>query len=383
MKKFLVGLTLIASCVLFGSSFPVMAGMEGEGSLVTVKVANSELEFDQPPIIVEGRTLVPFRAIFEALGANVEWNAENREVIGTRGDNIIKMSIDNPVIEINGERVTLDVPAQIVNSRTMVPIRAISDGLDETVKWNPNTKTVEITTSFLEKGDISSITVNPNWLEEAGIRAAKGTMEGDAVTFATQAFNYDPVTGEITYLDVTSINSSIDSLVTGDEAKNIAVNQGIIDTDKLESKVYDTFGGFEWVAIDAIVVNIEGDYDYGTTWNNTYNDADIDLRAIDNKFDDVLYGDAATFEKYRLLYNNEYYNIVYSKKNMFSEEDGRMHTTSVFCFPKGYDNMLFIHTGTFEGKNSAKDIAAILAEKVPANFANDKGLVLMPLKEEE
>lgn len=111
---------------------------------IRVYLDNSEINFDQQPIIVNGRTLVPVRAIFEAMGGVVGWDAENSTVVAERDGVVIKMPIDSNVFYRNDEAVTLDTPAQIVNSRTLVPARAVSESFGAEVSWNDSERAVYI-----------------------------------------------------------------------------------------------------------------------------------------------------------------------------------------------------------------------------------------------
>ena len=110
-----------------------------------VVVNGTALSTDQPPVIVEGRTLVPLRAIFEALGASVDWNNEEKRVTSEKGGDKVTLVIGERRLHKNDKEIPLDVPAQIVNSRTMVPARAVSEALGCKVNWDGNTKTVTIT----------------------------------------------------------------------------------------------------------------------------------------------------------------------------------------------------------------------------------------------
>lgn len=111
---------------------------------ILVKLNGEFLIFDQPPVIVDDRTLVPFRTIFESLGASVDWIAEERKVVAVRGDIQISLIIDSNILNKNGEEIKIDAPAKIVNDRTMVPARAISEALGASVDWDPVTRTVII-----------------------------------------------------------------------------------------------------------------------------------------------------------------------------------------------------------------------------------------------
>ena len=99
---------------------------------------------DVPPYIKDGRTLAPVRAILEALGMEVGWNAETRTVIATKGETTISVSIDSDIAYVNGVEKKLDVPAEITNGRTFVPVRFFAESLDMNVEWDAMTKTVII-----------------------------------------------------------------------------------------------------------------------------------------------------------------------------------------------------------------------------------------------
>ena len=113
---------------------------------IEILVDGNKVETDVPPVIIDDRTMVPFRAIFEALDATVEWVPETRTAKGVRGDIAVEIQIDNKVMKINEADFTLDVPAQIIDDRTMVPVRAISESFNADVSWVPETRTVIVAT---------------------------------------------------------------------------------------------------------------------------------------------------------------------------------------------------------------------------------------------
>ena len=100
---------------------------------------------DINPIIIEGRTLVPLRMIFEKLGASVEWNENTQTVNSKKGNITVIMKIGNNVFYKNGIPIKLDVAPQIVGERTLVPVRAIAEAFDCSVDWDSETQTVTIT----------------------------------------------------------------------------------------------------------------------------------------------------------------------------------------------------------------------------------------------
>lgn len=102
------------------------------------------LNFDVPPVIFAGRTLIPVRAITNGLGATVEWDAETQTITISRDGKTIILALDSAEVTVDGETVTLDVPAQLISNRTFVPLRFISETLGEKVEWDPETGDINI-----------------------------------------------------------------------------------------------------------------------------------------------------------------------------------------------------------------------------------------------
>lgn len=100
---------------------------------------------DVAPYIRDNRTFMPVRFASEALGANVEWDPVKRQVLISRGNTMIVLTIGSRIMKLNNTSVTLDVAPEIVDpGRTMMPIRAVAEGLGGAVTWNDNTRTVRI-----------------------------------------------------------------------------------------------------------------------------------------------------------------------------------------------------------------------------------------------
>ena len=143
-------LSLILSFMLMLGLFTVNIGPSATAANeISVYVDGVKLNFDQPPIAKNGRTLVPVRAIFEALGATVDWIQEEQAVVAQRGDVMIVMVLgkDKFVKETGGDGgmvYDLDVPAEVLNGRTLVPLRAVSEALDCNVEWEGTTQTVTV-----------------------------------------------------------------------------------------------------------------------------------------------------------------------------------------------------------------------------------------------
>lgn len=108
-------------------------------------VSNSaNFKFDVPPVIKSGRTLVPIRAISEAFNAEVTWNAEEKIVTILKDEKNIEMDVDDEKVWVNGEETTIDIPAKILNGRTVVPLRFISETLEYDVHYDSETGIIEI-----------------------------------------------------------------------------------------------------------------------------------------------------------------------------------------------------------------------------------------------
>lgn len=92
-------------------------------------------KFDLPPVIKDGRTLIPVRAITEGLGATVDWDKETKKITITKDDKTIELWLGKNIALVNGEEVPLDTKPEILNSRTIVPVRFISETFNLKVNW--------------------------------------------------------------------------------------------------------------------------------------------------------------------------------------------------------------------------------------------------------
>lgn len=102
---------------------------------------------DQYPIIDDGHTLIPIRAVAETLKADVKWDHGNYNAVIKKGNKVITIPIGTDTVDINGEKVTLDTKARIINGRTMVPLRFIAETFNAEVDWEQDTRTVFIAES--------------------------------------------------------------------------------------------------------------------------------------------------------------------------------------------------------------------------------------------
>ena len=150
-------------------------------SEIAVKLNGEWMKFDVDPILLNDRTMVPFRAIFENLGCTVSWNDDTETAIGVRNGMKIELPIGKTTVKVGGKNQTLDQPAVVVNDRTLVPLRFVSETLGATVKWLEDSQTVVIRAAIPQETILftqKSITDAGTWIMEAG---AEGAFKGEAL----------------------------------------------------------------------------------------------------------------------------------------------------------------------------------------------------------
>lgn len=142
MKKIICFLLIGMFCCSFFGAF----GAEAEESpAITVMVNGNAVTFDQPPVMQNDRVLVPLRAIFEALDAYVYWVEDSQTILSGKGDQVVMLQVGNNRMYVGENMIELDVPAQIIGDRTLVPVRAISEAFGAQVDWDQETYTVIVT----------------------------------------------------------------------------------------------------------------------------------------------------------------------------------------------------------------------------------------------
>lgn len=115
---------------------------------ITVTLDGQAISFpDQDPLEQSGRVMVPVNAILEALGAEVTWDKTAKTVTAVLNDQTLVLQIGSSTATVNGETLDIDAPAIILNSRTLVPVRFISEGLGLTVDWDQTAAQVSLTSN--------------------------------------------------------------------------------------------------------------------------------------------------------------------------------------------------------------------------------------------
>jgi len=121
-----------------------LSGVANAQPAPQVYLNGSPLRLEVAPIQQNGRTLVPMRDIFEALGAVVNYNSLNQSIAAQKGNTVVRMALGTANATVNNLPVKLDAPAQSYYGRTMVPLRFVSEALGADVAFNPGTRIVSI-----------------------------------------------------------------------------------------------------------------------------------------------------------------------------------------------------------------------------------------------
>lgn len=153
-KKVLLSTLLIVG--LLATATPVAAAppsVNTVGTPVTIHVDGEYLPTDVDPVLEKGRTLVPLRAAGEAVGAEVLWDQPTQTATVTKDGTTVSFKLGSITYFVNGESRLTDVPPQMKNNRTMLPIRALAEAIGTDVTWNQDLLDVAITTN----GQIISI----------------------------------------------------------------------------------------------------------------------------------------------------------------------------------------------------------------------------------
>lgn len=150
MRRLRVLLALLTTLIMLVSLAPAASAGEFDlnpNDLQKASVTIDGLKLDAEAYIVNDRTVVPLRAIFERLGATIEWDGTTQTVTATKGTKVIILTVGNSQAYIGGTPTTLALPPVLINSRTFVPLRFVSEALGAEVSWDQPTWTAQIKTN--------------------------------------------------------------------------------------------------------------------------------------------------------------------------------------------------------------------------------------------
>ncbi len=153
-RDFLIGKEMIMDKRIIAAVCGITLAASGFNTLAQtpeVYIDGIKQSYDVNPIIRDGRTLVPMRAIFEVLGAEVAWNDKTQSVTAVLGNDEIKLTIGNAEAVLNGESVSLDAAPQLIDGRTLIPLRFVSEALGAKVSWDEKEEAAVISSKENDK----------------------------------------------------------------------------------------------------------------------------------------------------------------------------------------------------------------------------------------
>ena len=155
MKKIIVALLIILAMFCSAQAFAV------ESNDIRVVLNGKEVNFEAKPLLINDRTMIPLRSVFEEIGGQVEWleipssKIENNQLISYKRQSVfvtacghrIRLDIGSKVATVDfDENVQIDAPPVLINSRTYIPLRFIAESIGADVKWDRASSTVTINT---------------------------------------------------------------------------------------------------------------------------------------------------------------------------------------------------------------------------------------------
>ena len=158
-------------------AFPVVQVSADENISLTVN--GKSVETQVPPTIIDGRTMVPVRDIFEACGAKVNWDANTKTITGEKGNTTVVMQIDSNMLFINEKVTEMDATPVIIDGRTLAPARYVAESFGGIVDWNAEDKVVMIDVDDSDE-DVTETTTEETTVTEE-------TTEVTTVTETTEA----------------------------------------------------------------------------------------------------------------------------------------------------------------------------------------------------
>ena len=167
---------------------------------IGIKINNKEIQSDAETKIIDGRTMVPVRAIFEGVGSSVEWDSQTKTIIGNRGSTVVVMKIGEKSITINNKSINMDAAAMIIDERTYAPARYVAEAFGFDVNWNAELKEVLINDKVLSNSAVETTTTTKTELTTETTTKTINKTTTEAITETTtmsaaDILNSSPVEG--------------------------------------------------------------------------------------------------------------------------------------------------------------------------------------------
>lgn len=290
---------------------------------VTVKLNNEEVSFAaQQPVIVEGRTLIPLRSIFESLGYTIEWQADTKTAVLKSENAVVTITANADSFDVDGNVIALDTPAQILNGSMMLPLRAIGEASGLSVGWDNETKVVTLESKAAEPVNNS---------------VAVGT---EMQQFFDNLKSYEKIDYYLMDITYNSLSNDFD-IIDGLSQKTLAYTKASEKISALNSyydaiykqadtfKVSEDYKTAKGTLLDIInVFKKAAEYDKNY-YDGIYADDDAYMEDIEGIFEQMTaYNDSLDSELARL--NNKYMQTMY--KYFDTEKDTEENKTAISEF---------------------------------------------------
>lgn len=263
MKKLtalLITLTLVLSVV---PAFTVSAANE-----ISVYIDGVPIALPTSPLNINGTTLVPMRALFEALGAEVTWDSENQTAYGEAPGVYVAIIIDDPYMIRNFVDVPLTEPARIINGSTLIPLRAVSECFGMQVDWDAATNSVFLTSlNTIQKTDWNETHYYIGEVFSSGYISGYGILYEKATDIAT-AYGY---------FENGSIVNGLQYYTIGEEYYYGEFKSGVPDgygtyfwadgdyyTGECKNGLSDGYGAYFWADGDYYIGEFKNNVKHGT-----------------------------------------------------------------------------------------------------------------------
>jgi hypothetical protein len=220
---------------------------------ITLSVDGNEVEPDVPPQIIDGRTMVPIRAMFESIGARVIYDPEDKTIVAIKNDKVVTMTIDNEFIDINGNKTEMDCPPVIINGRALAPARYSAEAFDYDVSWDAENKIVQI----LQRPETTTETTTESTTEETTQSTTKitttetttQTTSETTTQIVTSSFYGDiPVCGAGIYKVGTDIDPGQYRLVSDSSNGYYCIGSDPMCNSVIDNDNFGTYGVIELVS---------------------------------------------------------------------------------------------------------------------------------------
>lgn len=322
---------IAAFCITAACAFGATAMADD----ISVFVNNELVQMDQSPVIINDRTMVPVRAVFEKAGAQVSWDDTVKTATITKDNYTVIVKLGQPYIYKNGKPISLDVPSTIVNDRIVIPVRAIAEAMDFGVTWNSMSRSVLIST------DAEAYRANGQW--KTGFRDTN--KAGIMIDYSFDNLQLD-LNGDKSADLVTFVQAGADGAaklyINGADYSNLlpTVNGGVVSMGFVD--VVGSDGYTEIIAVD-------GD-DTRSAWFYRYNGTDlIVLKSNGSEDGSIPFAQLLFFD---------------GIENIISDKDGIMFTNPMIC------TSLYSLEGT-EIKRYSLDPSNVKGTKVIASYDDD------------